>query len=145
MQDSQRTFYCGKVLSPTMTKVRCFERTAYEKAVLFRMIESVSGFESFGRTTNFSFGGCMFEAQDRLEPDTFLELRIPTERGVAVVDTAVVFVNELGGQRFQTGVKFVRLLPSDRYRLQGEMTEPGTWTCRARGIRVGSEQAPTRI
>ncbi len=123
MQDAKRTFYCGKVLCPTATKVRCFERTAYEKAVLFRMIESVSGFESFGRTTNFSFGGCMFEAQDRMEPATFLELRIPTERGVAVADAAVVFVNHVGGSRFQTGVKFVRLLPADRSRLHGEMQD----------------------
>jgi len=123
MQEAKRTFYCGKVLSPTITKVRCFERTAYEKAVLYRMIESVSCAESFGRTTNFSFGGCMFESRDRLELATFLELRIPTDRGVAVADAAVVFVNDIGGSRFQTGVKFVRLLPGDRSRLHGEMVD----------------------
>ncbi len=121
MQDAKRTFYCGKVLSPTMTKVRCFERTVYEKAVLYRMIESVSGFENFGKTTNFSLGGCMFESRDRFELTTFLELRIPTDWGVAVADAAVVFVNDVGGSRFQTGVKFVRLLPDDRSRLHGEM------------------------
>jgi len=127
MQDARRMFYCGKVLSPTMTGVRCHDRTEYERAVLYRMIESVSVFERFGRTTNFSFGGCMFEARDRLELATFIELRISTDWGVAVADAAVVFVNGVGASRFQVGVKFVRLLPDDRSRLYFEMHALGVY------------------
>ena len=111
---------CGRILSPKMTKIRSFERTEYERAVLFRMIESAAGFESLGRTVNFSFGGVLFESRDRLEETALLEIRIPTRDGVAAADGAVVFVNQIGALRFQVGVKFVRLLPEDRFRLQGE-------------------------
>lgn len=110
----------GRILSPKMTGIRCFDRTDYVRAVLVRVIESVSGFESLGRTVNFSIGGVLFESRDLLEVTALIELRIPTQYGVAVADAVVVFVNRIGDLRFQIGVKFVRLLPEDRSRLKGE-------------------------
>lgn len=77
----------------------------------------------------------MFEGRDRFEQTTFLELRIPTERGVAVVDSAVVFANEINRRRFQIGVKFVRLLPEDQYRLEGEMWDRRSWARQPHGFR----------
>lgn len=110
---------CGRILNPKMAKIRTFERKVYERAVLYRMIESVCGYEGVGRTVNFSFGGVQFESPDRFEVTNLLEILIPTEHGVAVADAAVVFVHQIAGRRFRVGVKFVRLLPEDRSRLEG--------------------------
>ena len=92
---------------------RRFPRVPSENVVLLQKLEPGAD-EELAKTGTVGLGGCSIVSRTPLEVGSLVALMISVSGRVVKTEGRVVYELEEAARRYQAGVEFLRLLPSDR-------------------------------